>query len=56
MAIDYYGQEIMPTTESISAPMEEAPGTMAEESPAPADSAGETKDETPTFTDDDIPF
>ena len=56
MAIDYYGQEIMPTTESISAPMEEAPGTMAEESPAPADSAGETKDETPPFTDDDIPF
>ena len=50
MAIDYYGQEIMPATDDASMPMAETPA------PASADSTSESKDDTPTFTDDDIPF
>ena len=52
MAIDHYGQEVMPSNDSFSnaAPMassDPAPSTN-EESPVNTD--------TPTFTDDDIPF
>ena len=65
MAIDYYGQEIMPATDDASAPMADtsntdaAPAPMADTSntdAAPADSTSETSDDAPTFTDDDIPF
>jgi stage V sporulation protein G len=60
MAIDYYGQEIMPapadsaseTNDDASMPMAETSNTDA----APADSTSETSDDAPTFTDDDIPF
>ena len=54
MAIDYYGQEIMPATDDASMPMAETPAPDA--APASADSTSESKDDTPTFTDDDIPF
>ncbi len=52
MAIDHYGQEVMPSNDSFAnaAPMassDPAPSTN-EESPVNTD--------TPTFTDDDIPF
>ena len=62
MAIDYYGQEIMPATDDASMPMAETPTTddtaPVEGTPAaaPADSTSETGDKTTTFTDDDIPF
>ena len=54
MAIDYYGQEIMPTSDDGSMPVAETTATNA--APAPADSTSETSDDAPTFTDDDIPF
>ena len=54
MAIDYYGQEIMPATDDASTAETSAADVAPE--PASAESASESKDDTPTFTDDDIPF
>ena len=56
MAIDYYGQEIMPATDDVSMPTAETPAADVAPEPASADSVSESKDDTPTFTDDDIPF
>tara|TARA_B100000131_G_scaffold164534_1_gene159122 strand:+ start:1597 stop:1956 length:360 start_codon:yes stop_codon:yes gene_type:complete len=54
MAIDYYGQEIMPA-DTMSAPATEESNQTA---PSFTNTGEEKVDgkETPTFTDDDIPF
>ena len=54
MAIDYYGQEIMPA-DTMSAPTTEE----SNQAGPSFTNTGEEKvdgEETPTFTDDDIPF
>ena len=53
IAIDHYGQEVMPSDESFS----DSPPTdnsFAQE--ASAEPTNAENSETPTFTDDDIPF
>jgi stage V sporulation protein G len=53
IAIDHYGQEVMPSEEpfSSSPPPDDS---FAKE--APAEPSNVENSETPTFTDDDIPF
>jgi len=52
MAIDHYGQEVMPSNDSFGGSGESTP------TPTPATNGGSDapKSEMPTFTDDDIPF
>ena len=48
LAIDHYGQEVMPSNNSF--------GSSGEPTPATGGDAIEEKSDTSTFTDDDIPF
>jgi len=53
MAIDHYGQEVMPSEESFGG---SAPSDDSFTAETPKESPSVEKSETPTFTDDDIPF
>ena len=52
LAIDHYGQEIMPADDTFENSSSTANDTAAETS----DNTPIEKSDTPTFTDDDIPF
>ena len=54
IAIDHYGQEVMPSDEPFSESPPQPEDSFAEEAPAEPDNVENSK--TPTFTDDDIPF
>ena len=51
IAIDHYGQEVMPENE----PFSDTPSMSNSFEPSPP-SSNEESSETPSFTDDDIPF
>ena len=53
MAIDHYGQEVMPSNEPFT---DSAPSNNSSTPEAPAASSNVESTDTPTFTDDDIPF
>ena len=52
MAIDHYGQEVMPSNDSFSNPSQVA----SEPASSINEGSNVEKSNTPTFTDDDIPF
>jgi len=52
LAIDHYGQEVMPENE----PFTDTSSAENSFGANPQESADQQKKETPTFTDDDIPF
>ena len=54
MAIDYYGQEVMPTETDM--PTQKLEGESTDSTLSKTDTAVPESGETPTFTDDDIPF
>ena len=52
LAIDYYGQEVMPVNDAFSSSQ-----PQINESASPmSDNSSDEKSDVPTFTDDDIPF
>ena len=53
MAIDHYGQEVIPSNEPF---MDSGAPTNSVASDTPAESSNVENSDTPTFTDDDIPF
>ena len=54
MAIDYYGQEVMPTDTDM--PTQKLEGESTDSTLSKTDTAVPESGEAPTFTDDDIPF
>ena len=54
IAIDHYGQEVMPSDEPFSESPPQPEDSLTQE--APAEPANVENSKTPTFTDDDIPF
>ena len=52
IAIDHYGQEVMPEKE----PFSDTPGMSSSFEQSSSESKESTSSETPSFTDDDIPF
>ena len=52
IAIDHYGQEVMPENE----PFSDTPGMNNSFEQSPSESKESASTESPSFTDDDIPF
>ena len=53
MAIDHYGQEVMPSNDPFN---DSAPSNNSPTQETPATSSNVENSDAPTFTDDDIPF
>ena len=52
LAIDHYGQEVMPSNDEFSGSQPQ----MDESASPMSDNSSDAKSDAPTFTDDDIPF